>query len=86
LECPNGCGIRYEKRFIPKHQADDCPKRTVSCEFCKQDLIFEDEIPHLTSCSEFRIPCPNQCTTQDFPRGQVNSIHLKNLIFTFEFV
>jgi TNF receptor-associated factor 4 len=36
IDCPNGCGVRFEKRFMTKHQAEDCPKRQVVCEFCKK--------------------------------------------------
>jgi TNF receptor-associated factor 4 len=72
LDCPNECGIRFERRFMTKHQTEDCSKRTVVCEFCKTNIIFEDEIPHFNVCTEFKVPCPNQCTTQEFTRGQVN--------------
>jgi hypothetical protein len=34
-------------------------------------MVFEDEIPHLNICPEFKIPCPNQCSTAEYPRGQV---------------
>ena len=93
-ECPNGCGIRFEKRFMDKHQSEDCSKRTVVCEFCKcfasigkshcsclrtdfvgkTNIVFEDEIPHLTACSEFKIPCPNKCSTVEYTRGQVTRL------------
>jgi hypothetical protein len=33
-DCPNGCGTKFEKRFMIKHQTEDCPKRIVVCEFC----------------------------------------------------
>ncbi|CAF0923594.1 unnamed protein product [Adineta steineri] len=76
-ECLNGCGATFEKRFMNKHQKDDCPKRPVSCEFCKTSIIFEDEIPHLNVCTEFKIPCPNQCSTEEYPRGKMQD-HLEN--------
>ena len=34
IDCPNGCGARFERRFSDKHQQEDCAKRTVLCEFC----------------------------------------------------
>lgn len=36
IECPNGCGMKFERRFTAKHQTDDCAKRTTICEFCKK--------------------------------------------------
>ncbi len=38
LDCLNGCGIRFERRFMTKHQTEDCPKRTVVCEFCMNNF------------------------------------------------
>ena len=35
IDCPNGCGAKFEKRFADKHTKEDCAKRTVTCEFCK---------------------------------------------------
>ena len=41
VECSNGCGIRFEKRFLEKHQTEDCPKRTVACEFCEYSIAVD---------------------------------------------
>ena len=35
IDCPNGCGAKFERRFTETHCKADCPKRTVNCEFCK---------------------------------------------------
>lgn len=34
IHCVNGCGVKFERRFLEKHQAEDCIKRIVDCEFC----------------------------------------------------
>jgi len=34
IDCPNQCGAKFERRFLNKHQNEDCAKRTVVCEFC----------------------------------------------------
>ena len=36
IECSNGCGARFERRFMDKHLNEDCAKRTIECEFCKR--------------------------------------------------
>ncbi|CAF0991009.1 unnamed protein product [Rotaria sp. Silwood1] len=77
FECTNGCGGKFERRFMTKHQTEDCPKRKVTCEFCIASIIFEDEIPHLNTCTEFKIPCPNKCSNHEFKRGQMQN-HLEN--------
>ncbi|CAM2719264.1 unnamed protein product [Rotaria socialis] len=71
IDCTNECGIRCERRLIRKHQSDECAKRKVVCEFCKMSIVFEDEIPHLNTCPDFIVPCPNQCSNQEFKRGQM---------------
>lgn len=87
VDCSNGCGVKFEQRFANKHQKDDCAKRMTTCEFCKilivhfhqsfffhlgkNKIIFEEEIPHLNVCPEFKIPCPNHCSQQQFARRQV---------------
>ncbi|CAF0995607.1 unnamed protein product [Rotaria magnacalcarata] len=71
--CLNGCGVKFERRFLSKHQTEDCVKRMIDCEFCHTKIIFEDEISHFSACSEFRIPCPNQCSTKNFPRSQLKN-------------
>jgi len=44
VDCPNGCGIRFEKRFMNKHQTEDCPKRTVVCEFCRINYFIINSV------------------------------------------
>jgi TNF receptor-associated factor 4 len=34
IDCPNECGAKFERRFMTKHQNEDCAKRTIICEFC----------------------------------------------------
>lgn len=43
IDCPNGCNARFERRFMNKHQNQDCPKRTISCEFCMKRKFFIDK-------------------------------------------
>lgn len=44
IDCPNGCGVKYEKRFVTKHQTEDCSKRTVTCEFCMINYFISNII------------------------------------------
>ncbi len=39
IDCPNTCGARFERRFMTKHQNEDCAKRSVICEFCMKNYI-----------------------------------------------
>jgi TNF receptor-associated factor 4 len=37
IDCTNNCGARFERRFMSKHQSEDCAKRTITCEFCMKE-------------------------------------------------
>ncbi len=40
VPCPNGCGAEFEKRFEEKHTSEDCPRRTLVCEFCSAKVCI----------------------------------------------
>ena len=42
--CLNGCGVKFERRFLTKHQTEDCAKRIIDCEFCKKNEFSSCEI------------------------------------------
>jgi len=46
IRCPRQCGAEFEKRFLDKHLRDDCPKRDMTCEFCKETIAVDEEITH----------------------------------------
>lgn len=77
VECPNSCGAQFDKRFLKQHLSDDCTKRMVTCEFCKETVFYKDEIAHMNSCKEFPVPCPNGCKLTEIPRGEVKA-HVEN--------
>ena len=101
IDCPNGCGVKYERRFTNKHQKDDCAKRMAVCEFCKMqnlnihsreiclihsgknNIVFEEEIPHLNVCPQFKIPCPNRCSNLQYSREQVTNKNFFSLLTLF---
>ncbi|UJR08471.1 hypothetical protein I4U23_012740 [Adineta vaga] len=78
IDCPNGCGASFERRFTTNHQLEDCSKRMITCEFCKTNVPLENEVNHLSICTEFKVPCPNQCSTEEYPRRQIQE-HLDNV-------
>ena len=72
IPCPRRCGAEFEKRFLDKHLKEDCPKRDMTCEFCKSTIAVDEEITHLNVCKRFPIPCPNGCKKKEIPREEVN--------------
>ncbi len=37
-------------------------------------ILFEDEVDHLTICDKFLVPCPNGCKKKEIPRGEVSRV------------
>ena len=58
------CGQFFQRRFLGNHQADECPKRPFSCDYCREyESIFEDvAYKHYPVCKCYPLPCPNNCT------------------------
>ena len=58
------CGQFFQRRFLGNHQADECPKRPFSCDYCREyESIFEDvAYNHYPVCKCYPISCPNNCT------------------------
>lgn len=74
VECPRGCGLKYQKRAEAKHLATDCLKNQFSCEFCREKINKADEASHLVQCLKFPIPCPSNCGIKEIPREKVRFI------------
>ena len=62
FECSNGCGESLERHEIAEHLKKFCPKRKVSCEYCKEvgtlELMVGD---HLLKCPSYSVICPYGC-------------------------
>ena len=58
------CGQFFQRRFLGNHQADECPKRPFSCDYCQEyESTFEDvAYNHYPVCKCYPLPCPNNCT------------------------
>lgn len=61
MDCPNGCGKRYEKRNMLYHINLECPLGVVKCQDCSQLVKLSDYSTHLTGVSSTTV-CPNGCT------------------------
>lgn len=71
MNCPRGCGLKYQKRFESKHVASECLKNESSCEFCRQSISKADEVSHLNQCVKFPVPCPAGCGIKEIAREKV---------------
>ena len=77
VECPNKCDKPIQRREIPDHLENYCPKRDYNCGYCgftgSYEVVCNDHYPE---CDSYPIPCPNSCTVVSIERGTLD-MHLK---------
>ena len=69
VNCPNNCGVAYQRRYLTSHVDAKCPCRKVNCQYCHD--IGEHQFidgKHKEKCPKFPLPCPNKCNVGTIPR------------------
>ena len=76
VECPNKCDKPIQRREIPDHIENYCPKREYNCGYCgftgSYEVVCNDHYPE---CDSYPIPCPNSCIVVSIERGTLD-MHL----------
>ena len=62
VECYNACDVILPKSELKLHLIHSCVKRSVTCEHCDEDFIYEELTNHSITCLEYQFPCPNNCS------------------------
>lgn len=57
---------------MKKHLKSECPKRNIQCTYCDQIIIASNEPIHFSTCGNFPISCPNECTKNKFARKMLD--------------
>ncbi|XP_003388776.1 PREDICTED: TNF receptor-associated factor 5-like [Amphimedon queenslandica] len=69
VPCTN-CGVKMRRSKLMTHLTNNCPKRIVNCQYCKQrgthQLITSRS--HLKECPSFPIQCSNEGCNEKIPR------------------
>ena len=74
VECPNKCDQPVEKRNLPSHLTNSCPKREFTCQHCNFKATYEVvSNDHWPQCSFYPVPCPNACGIQAIERGDLEA-------------
>ena len=77
VQCPNKCSHPVQKREVPDHLDNFCPKRDYNCRYCgfagSYEVVCNEHHPE---CHSYPIPCPNSCTVVSIERGTLD-MHLK---------
>ena len=74
VECKNsGCDSTVQRQHLRSHMEEDCPYRSVKCEYC--DLVGNHwfiKNGHIDECLKFPLPCPNRCEIEAVHREDLN--------------
>ena len=73
VRCPHkgsGCGWVGDLINLEQH-TNSCPKRPWQCEYCDFKATYEVYGDHVPLCTNYPIPCPNQCEIVTVPRSNL---------------
>ena len=66
VQCPLECGQSLKRRNLNKHQANECPKRPFTCQYCEYESTHEKVVSdHWPKCQRYPKVCPNECSTDE---------------------
>ena len=70
--CPYKCGDGVQRRHLEEHKANLCPQRSFDCGHCEYRGTYREVTDqHWAVCVSFPLACPNNCGTDNIPRGQL---------------
>ena len=72
VNCSNKCGKNVQRRHLPKHLSEECPKRPFTCKYCLYKATYDDvSTKHYSKCAKYPIPCPNECDIGNVERAEM---------------
>ena len=82
VHCTNEeCTLKLQRRALPNHLTDDCPYRSVNCQFCTSTTTHTKLQDHyMKACLHCPIACPNFCGESGITRGNLQA-HIKTCPF-----
>ncbi len=77
VACSYNCRKITMKLHIEDHEANCCPKRPHSCEYCQLKGTYQDiQEDHVPVCPKYPVTCPNKCREGPVEREQLKQ-HLE---------
>ena len=71
VHCYNLCGKEMQRQYLNHHAEAECPRRTVTCQYCCSLTEHQFIDDHKMHCHKFPLPCPNDCGIEDIPREDI---------------
>lgn len=73
VECSQGCGEKFQRRFVRKHQTKICICRPYNCDYCEYGSIYEDvRRNHWPVCPNYPVHCPSGCEVGTVARKELD--------------
>ena len=70
-DCPCKCGDGVQCRDLEEHKVNLCPQRPVDCGNSEYHGTYREVTDqHWSVCMSLSLTCPNNCGTDNIPRGQ----------------
>ena len=66
----SGCEIKKQRQYLVEHEKGECPQRPYECRYCHHKE-FIDINKHYPECTQYPVPCPNECGHQAIPRCNI---------------
>ena len=77
VNCPNKCRLAILRQLLAEHQANDCPNRPHSCQYCQLKATYKEiQDNHLPVCPKYPVSCLNECGVSPLERDQLED-HLR---------
>ena len=64
VECSNKCGSMLQRQDLVNHTTKECQNRMITCPHCNIAYYFYEGEQHNDHCTQFPLPCPNQCESE----------------------
>ena len=75
-DCPYKCGKGVQRCLLEEHKTNQCPQRPFDCGHCEYQGTYRDVTEqHWFVCMSFPLACPNNCGTENIPRGHLQVHH-----------
>ncbi len=71
-DCSYNCRQMMMRLNIEDHEANYCPKRPHSCEYCQLKGTYRDiQEDHVPVCPKYPVTCPNECKATSLLRAKL---------------
>ncbi|XP_068716622.1 TNF receptor-associated factor 6-like [Montipora capricornis] len=57
MDCPKKCGKKFKKKDLKKHLEEECPSRTIPCDYCTEEVLWNSMESHIQKFHDYRQKC-----------------------------